>query len=80
MASLREVPMNETQVREHQWVEMKVTPVTLMEGPDGPVAVATGKEPQITVGCFACNMGVDEGFGISCPGQDLFEEEKTEGR
>lgn len=79
MASLRKVPMNETQVREHQWVEMRVTPVALVDAGEGPVAVPTGKEPQITVGCFACNMGVDEGFGISCPGQDLFAEEDTEG-
>lgn len=67
---------NEVQVREHQWVEMTVTPVVLLTGDEGqPVPVASGKEPQVTIGCFACNMGMDEGFGISCPGQDLFSED-----
>lgn len=66
-------------MREHQWVEMSVTPVTIMRDDDGkPVPIATpGKEAQTTIGCFACNMGLDEGKDVSCPGQDLFEE--TEG-
>jgi len=69
--------MPDTITREHQWVEMAVTPVILCPDDDGnPIAVAIpGKESQITVGCFACNMGMDEGFSISCPGQDLFDED-----
>jgi hypothetical protein len=64
----------ETTVREHQWVELKVTPVEVIDG----VAVSSGKESQVTIGCFRCNMGLDEGKDISCPEQDLFEEESEE--
>lgn len=80
MASLRKVPMN-TKTREHQWVEMRVTPVILCPDDDGnPIAVGDpSKEPQVTVGCFSCNMGMDEGFGIDCPGQDLFSNEELGG-
>lgn len=60
-----------TKVRPHQWVEMKVTPVEVIDG----VVVPIGKEPQVTVGCFACNMGLNEGEHVECPGQDLFSEE-----
>ena len=67
----------DTKVREHQWVEMRVTPVTLAPDDEGnPIAISTGKESQITVGCFACSMGMDEGFEIACPGQDLFYSEE----
>lgn len=67
----------QTKVREHQWVEMTVTPVTILGVDDHghPVVMPTPmKETQTTVGCFACNMGLDEGLTVACPGQDLFEE------
>jgi hypothetical protein len=71
---------SEIKVREHQWCEMKVTPVTLVPDDEGnPIAISSGKESRVTVGCFACNMGMDEGFGIECPGQDLFEEDPEGG-
>lgn len=59
----------------HDWVEMKVTPVTVIEIEGKPYVISTGKESVITVGCFRCNMGLTEGFSHSCPGQDLFEED-----
>lgn len=59
-----------TKTRRHQWVEIKVTPIEVIDG----VPVPVGKDSQVTVGCFACNMGMDEGQAIECPGQDLFEE------
>lgn len=63
-----------TEVKQHQWVEMKVTPVEVITDRYGNhIPVSTGKEPQITIGCFACNMGLDEGAEVGCPGQDLFE-------
>lgn len=67
--------MPDTKTRAHQWVEMRVTPVALFPDDEGqPIAVAIpGKESQVTVGCFACNMGMDEGADVPCPGQDLFE-------
>lgn len=67
--------MNEVKVRRHQWVEMVVTPVEVVNFEGQPKVVPSGKEPRVTVGCFACNMGLDEGFTIDCPGQDLFDEE-----
>lgn len=65
----------ELETRQHQWVEMKVTPVEVVIDDSGhPVVISQGAEPKITVGCFSCNMGLSEGFNIPCPGQDLFEE------
>lgn len=66
--------MDRLMTREHQWVEMKVTPVTVIVLLGKPHIISTGKEPQITVGCFACNMGLSEGLTCECPGQDLFDE------
>ena len=78
MAALRPVLMSaETKMRQHQWVEMVVTPVDVLPDMDEghPVTVPSGATPKVTVGCFSCNMGLSEGFGIPCPGQDLFEED-----
>lgn len=69
--------MNEVKVRKHQWVEMRVTPVEVVDYEGQPKVIPTGKEPQITVGCFACNMGLAEGFEVECPGQDLFDEDQV---
>jgi hypothetical protein len=56
--------------RQHDWREIKVTPLLLTDYggliPRGP--------SESSVGCFACNMGFDEGKDVNCPGQDLFEE------
>lgn len=66
----------QTATRQHQWVEFAVTPVELLEVEGEHVPVATpGKQPQITYGCMACSMGLDEGKNVACPGQDLFDEE-----
>lgn len=63
----------EIETRQHQWVEMVVTPVEVLKSDAGePVVVPSGAAPKITVGCFSCNMGLSEGFNIPCPGQDLF--------
>ena len=62
-----------TKTREHEWMEMKVTPVAVVDMDGEPEVVSKGDEPHIRVGCFVCNMGLAEGFGIPCPGQDLFE-------
>lgn len=42
----------------------------------GPPMVVADPEFQSeeTVGCVVCNMGLDEGKNIECPGQDLFAE------
>lgn len=71
----------DTKTRQHNWVEMRVTPVILCPDDDNnPIAVADpSKETEVTVGCFTCNMGMDEGFGVDCPGQDLFSEENLRG-
>lgn len=67
-----------TQTRQHRWMEIKMTRVILMppleEG--GPPMVVADPEFQSeeTVGCVVCNMGLDEGKNIECPGQDLFAE------
>jgi hypothetical protein len=66
--------MNEVKVRRHQWVEIRVTPIEVVDIDGEPKVVPTGKESQVRVGCFACNMGLSEGFQVECPGQDLFDE------
>lgn len=55
--------------RTHDWHMIQVTPLTAMEG-----GLLPGGETKTHVGCFACNMGYDEGKDVNCPGQDLFEE------
>lgn len=78
MASLRQVPLRkddmDTKTREHVWREIRMTPVFLIQDDDGnPIAVEDPtQESQIQVGCLTCNMGMDEGAGVACPGQDLF--------
>lgn len=72
--------MSQTKTKEHQWMEMKVTPVVLFSDEDGnPVPVAIpDQEPGVQVGCFVCNMGMSEGFGVDCPGHDLFDDREEE--
>lgn len=63
-----------SKVMKHQWTEMKVTPVDVVII-DGEVHIlSSGKESQVTVGCFRCNMGLSEGVEVECPGHDLFAE------
>lgn len=75
--SYEEPEVPQTAVREHAWKEIKVTPVTVMRGVNGsPITLSTpGEEATSTIGCFTCNMGLDEGFDVECPGQDLFDED-----
>lgn len=71
---------NDVLVRKHQWTEMRVTPVEVFANPDGTHAIVPiGATPQVRVGCFACNMGIDEGLEVACPGQDLFDDHPEEG-
>lgn len=65
--------MSETQVKPHQWVEIKVTPIEVIDVDGTPTPIPAGKEPQVTVGCFRCNMGLEEGSEVSCPEFDIFQ-------
>lgn len=59
--------MEGVKVRQHQWVEFKITPIEVFTGPDGQaVPMSLGKESQVTIGCFACNLSLDEGWGSEC--------------
>lgn len=75
LAQMRGTFMNEAiQVRQHQWVEMKVTAIDIVHHEGVPTPVPIGAEPRVTYGCFACNMGLAEGSELTCPGEDLFDE------
>jgi hypothetical protein len=69
--------MPDTDTRQHTWREIRVTPVTVMPGLDGePITIELPDEaPSVQVGCFTCNMGLEEGYEVGCPGQDLFEDD-----
>lgn len=67
--------MADTTTLAHEWVEMVVTPVEVIIHEGEPVVLPAGEPSEITIGCFRCNMGLDEGVSISCPGEDLFTED-----
>lgn len=59
-----------TEVGNHRWVEIRVTQVTLLRDDDGdPVPICLpDQEPEVTYGCFTCNMGLEQGHNVPCPG------------
>lgn len=66
-----------TQVREHCWVEFRMSDVKRVVNPDGTETFVADplRDPEITYGCKVCDMGLEEARDVSCPGQNLFEEE-----
>lgn len=65
-----------TEVRQHQWVEFRMSDVKRVVMEDGSEHFVPDplKDPEVTYGCKVCDMGVNEAREISCPGQNLFEE------
>ena len=60
---------------QHQWMQMIVTPVICVTTDEGSImAPDPDGEEQVRYGCFACNMGVEEGMQLPCPGFDIFDE------
>jgi len=65
----------ETKIRQHQWVKITVTPISVLADDDGlPVVFvdpdkAEGAELQASYGCFACDAPLDPTFDTPCPGE-----------
>jgi hypothetical protein len=63
--------------RPHDWRQMTVIPMKLVKTLKGEVLlIDPEKVVQSSIGCWACNMGFDEGQDVNCPGQDLFDGEQ----
>lgn len=61
---------------EHDWAQIIITPMILLglDPEHGAVAVPDpAGEEQVRYGCMLCNMGVEEGSTLPCPGFDIGE-------
>lgn len=60
----------------HDWAQIIITPMILIDlDPelDSVLVVDHEGQEQVRFGCMACNMGVDEGATLPCPGFDIGE-------
>lgn len=60
--------------RPHQYVQITVVPITMLEDEDGDWIpfVEPGKEEQVTFGCFACDVGIEQGWAHpECQGASI---------
>ena len=63
-----------TKVRAHQWMQLVVTPVEVLEDAEGkPVIFIDPEKGEVAMhearyGCFACNEGLEDNYGTNCAG------------
>lgn len=59
-----------TLTKDHRWSLMLVVPVEVLADEKGqrtPVMLETD-EPQEVVGCFDCDLSIEQGWGKECAG------------
>lgn len=57
--------------RRHVWTEMSITPVEVLGlDDDGEPVIVSTEDPEVGVGCFACDIGLTaENMDSECEGE-----------